>query len=218
MVERINKIARIQRQLIQKLGRQPNDAEIAEEMNCDLTEEKIAHIRKLSIAPISLEKPIGYEDDTHFIDFIEDKKMDSPAKQAEKEELKREIDKIFAENLSSREEKVLRMRFGLLPTTIRPILRLAKETQDPNYRQLMDEVKRLDIHYDTQIQKVEALNNKIFEAAFSKYKTPQILDQAGKEFEVTRERVRQIEAKTIRKFKNVSKTSESKILREFFNH
>ncbi|HHX07605.1 MAG TPA: RNA polymerase sigma factor RpoD, partial [Erysipelothrix sp.] len=158
MVETINKLTRIQRQLVQVYGREPTAEEIAEEMG-NITAEKVREIQKISLEPVSLETPIGEEDDSHLGDFIEDKEIMSPSEYANNELLKQEINMVL-EGLTEREEKVLRMRFGL---------------------------------YDGRTR---------------------TLEEVGKEFNVTRERIRQIEAKALRKLKHPSR---SKRLRDFMD-
>ena len=157
MVETINKMTRIQRQLVQELGRDPSAEEIAEKMGMGVTAEKVREIQKIALDPVSLETPIGEEDDSHLGDFIEDKDALSPDQYANNELLKDEIDLILS-TLTDREEKVIRLRFGL---------------EDGRTR---------------------------------------TLEEVGKEFDVTRERIRQIEAKALRKLKNPTK---SKRLKEF---
>ena len=157
MVETINKMTRIQRQLVQELGRDPSAEEIAAKMGSGMTAEKVREIQKIALDPVSLETPIGEEDDSHLGDFIEDKDAMSPDQYANNELLKDEIDLILS-TLTDREEKVIRLRFGL---------------EDGRTR---------------------------------------TLEEVGKEFDVTRERIRQIEAKALRKLKNPTK---SKRLKEF---
>ncbi len=159
MVETINKLTRIQRQLIQELGREPTAEEIAEQME-GMTPEKVREIQKISLEPVSLETPIGEEDDSHLGDFIEDEGAMSPDDYAANELLKDELNDVLLE-LTDREEKVLRLRFGL---------------DDGRTR---------------------------------------TLEEVGKEFSVTRERIRQIEAKALRKLKHPSR---SKRLKDFLNH
>ncbi len=158
MVETINKLTRIQRQLIQELGREPTAEEIAEKMD-GLTPEKVREIQKISLEPVSLETPIGEEDDSHLGDFIEDEGAMSPDDYAANELLKDELNEVLLE-LTDREEKVLRLRFGL---------------DDGRTR---------------------------------------TLEEVGKEFNVTRERIRQIEAKALRKLKHPSR---SKRLKDFLD-
>ena len=144
MVETINKLIRIQRQLVQELGREPEVEEIAAEM--DLTPEKVREIMKISQEPVSLEKPIGEEEDSHLGDFIPDEDAPSPAAQAATTLLKEELTKVLS-GLTPREEKVLRLRFGL---------------DDGRAR---------------------------------------TLEEVGLEFDVTRERILQIESKALRKLR-----------------
>ncbi|MGM9958716.1 MAG: RNA polymerase sigma factor RpoD [Erysipelotrichaceae bacterium] len=159
MVETINKMTRIQRQLVQKLGRDPSAEEIAKEMSGVITPDKVREIQKIALDPVSLETPIGEEDDSHLGDFIEDKFAMSPDQYANNELLKDEIDLVL-HTLTEREEKVLRLRFGL---------------EDGKTR---------------------------------------TLEEVGKQFDVTRERIRQIEAKALRKLKNPTKC---KRLKEFLD-
>ena len=156
MVETINKLTRIQRQLVQDLGRDPTAEEIAAKME-NITPEKVREIQKIALEPVSLETPIGEEDDSHLGDFIEDKDAVSPNEYATNQLLKDEINLVL-EGLTEREEKVLRLRFGL---------------------------------YDGRTR---------------------TLEEVGKEFNVTRERIRQIEAKALRKLKHPTR---SKRLRDF---
>ena len=157
MVETINKLTRIQRQLVQELDRDPTAEEIAEEMGDGMTPDRVREIQKIALVPVSLETPIGEEDDSQLGDFIEDKVTVSPAEYANNMLLKEEIDNVLLD-LTEREEKVLRLRFGL---------------EDGRTR---------------------------------------TLEEVGREFDVTRERIRQIEAKALRKLKHPNK---SKRLREF---
>ena len=159
MVETINKMTRIHRQLVQKLGRDPSAEEIAKEMGGVITPDKVREIQKIALDPVSLETPIGEEDDSHLGDFIEDKFAMSPDQYANNELLKDEIDLVL-QTLTEREEKVLRLRFGL---------------EDGKTR---------------------------------------TLEEVGKQFDVTRERIRQIEAKALRKLKNPTKC---KRLKEFLD-
>ena len=159
MVETINKLTRIQRQLAQELGREPTAEEIAEKMD-GMTPAKVREIQKISLEPVSLETPIGEEDDSHLGDFIEDEGAMSPDDYASNELLKDELNEVLLE-LTDREEKVLRLRFGL---------------DDGRTR---------------------------------------TLEEVGKEFNVTRERIRQIEAKALRKLKHPSR---SKRLKDFLDH
>ena len=158
MVETINKLTRVQRQLIQELGREPTAEEIADKME-GMTPEKVRDIQKISLEPVSLETPIGEEDDSHLGDFLEDEGAMSPDDYASTELLKDELNEVLLE-LTDREEKVLRLRFGL---------------DDGRTR---------------------------------------TLEEVGKEFNVTRERIRQIEAKALRKLKHPSR---SKRLKDFLD-
>ena len=156
MVETINKLTRIQRQLVQDLGRDPSAEEIAAKME-NISPEKVREIQKIALEPVSLETPIGEEDDSHLGDFIEDKEALSPDEYANNQLLKDEINNVL-QGLTEREEKVLRLRFGL---------------------------------YDGRTR---------------------TLEEVGKEFNVTRERIRQIEAKALRKLKHPTR---SKRLKDF---
>lgn len=153
MVETINKLIRIQRQLIQELGREPEAEELANEMG--MTVEKVREIMKISQEPVSLEKPIGEEEDSHLGDFIPDDDAPSPADQAAFTLLKEQLLEVL-KGLTPREEKVLRLRFGL---------------DDGRTR---------------------------------------TLEEVGKEFNVTRERIRQIEAKALRKMRHPSRSKKLK--------
>lgn len=155
MVETINKLIRVQRQLLQDLGREPSPEEIGEEM--DLAPEKVREILKIAQEPVSLETPIGEEDDSHLGDFIEDQEATSPADHAAYELLKEQLEDVL-DTLTDREENVLRLRFGL---------------DDGRTR---------------------------------------TLEEVGKVFGVTRERIRQIESKALRKLRHPSR---SKRLKDF---
>lgn len=155
MVETINKLMRVQRQLLQELGREPTPEEVAKEMKLPI--ERVAEIQKISQEPVSLETPIGEEEDSHLGDFIMDEKVPVPAEAAASTILREELLKVL-ETLTEREQKVLRLRFGL---------------DDGRTR---------------------------------------TLEEVGKEFNVTRERIRQIEAKALRKLRHPSR---SKKLRDF---
>ena len=157
MVETINKLARVQRQLTQELNREPTDEEIAKKIGISV--EKVREVYKISQDPVSLETPIGEEDDSHLGDFLEDEGAMSPDDYASNELLKDELNEVLLE-LTDREEKVLRLRFGL---------------DDGRTR---------------------------------------TLEEVGKEFNVTRERIRQIEAKALRKLKHPSR---SKRLKDFLD-
>lgn len=155
MVETINKLIRVSRQLLQELGREPTPEEIAQEM--DLTPDKVREIIKIAQEPVSLETPIGEEDDSHLGDFIEDQDVLAPADAAAYELLKEQLEDVL-DTLTEREENVLRLRFGL---------------DDGRTR---------------------------------------TLEEVGKVFGVTRERIRQIEAKALRKLRHPSR---SKRLKDF---
>ncbi len=153
MVETINKLIRVSRQLLQTLGREPSPEEIAAEMN--IPEEKVREILKISQEPVSLETPIGEEEDSHLGDFIEDDNVPAPAEAATQMLLREQLDKVL-DSLTDREKKVLRLRFGL----------------DDGRQRTLEEV--------------------------------------GKEFNVTRERIRQIEAKALRKLRHPSRSKQLK--------
>jgi len=156
MVETINKLTRIQRQLVQDLGREPTAEEISAKME-NVSPEKVREIQRIALEPVSLETPIGEEEDSHLGDFVEDKDAMSPDEYASNQLLKEEINKVL-DGLTEREEKVLRLRFGL---------------------------------YDGRTR---------------------TLEEVGREFNVTRERIRQIEGKALRKLRHPTR---SKHLREF---
>ena len=158
MVETINKIVRIERQLVQELGRTPTANEIAEEAGMSV--EKIHEIMKIAQAPVSLETPIGKEEDSHLGDFIPDEDAPAPADAASRELLKETISEVLF-TLTPREEKVLRLRFGLVDGR------------------------------------------------------PRTLEEVGDEFGVTRERIRQIEAKALRKLRHPMR---SKKLKDFLDN
>lgn len=153
MVETINKLIRVSRQLLQELGREPTPEEIAVEM--DIAVERVREILKIAQEPVSLETPIGEEEDSHLGDFIEDEDAPAPAEAASFILLKEQLEEVL-ETLTSREEKVLRLRFGL---------------DDGRAR---------------------------------------TLEEVGQEFGVTRERIRQIEAKALRKLRHPSRSRKLK--------
>jgi RNA polymerase primary sigma factor len=153
MIETINKLIRTSRHLVQKLGREPTPEEIAERM--DLPLDKVRKILKIAREPISLETPIGEEEDSHLGDFIEDKKAISPLEAAIRYDMQRQINSAL-ETLTPREEKVLRKRFGIGEST------------------------------------------------------DHTLEEVGHDFEVTRERIRQIEAKALRKLRHPSRSKKLK--------
>ncbi len=153
MVETINKLVRVSRRLLQELGREPNDEEIADEMG--ITPEKVREITKVSQDPVSLETPIGEEEDSHLGDFVEDKEATAPSDAASLTMLRTEVEDIL-DTLTPRERRVLQLRFGLI-----------------------------DGHQRT-------------------------LEEVGKRFGVTRERIRQIEAKALRKLRHPSRSKKLK--------
>ena len=157
MVETINKLMRVQRQLLQELGREPTEEEIAAEMN--LSVERVREILKIAQEPVSLETPIGEEEDSHLGDFIQDENVPVPAEAAARMLLKEQLDEVL-DTLTEREQKVLRLRFGMNDGRART------------------------------------------------------LEEVGKEFDVTRERIRQIEAKALRKLRHPSR---SRKLRDFLD-
>ncbi len=157
MVETINKVIRVSRQLLQELGHDPTAEEIAEEMN--MPEERVREILKIAQEPVSLETPIGEEEDSHLGDFIPDEDASEPAEAASFTLLKEQLVEVLS-TLTPREEKVLKLRFGI---------------EDGRTR---------------------------------------TLEEVGKEFNVTRERIRQIEAKALRKLRHPSR---SKKLKDFLN-
>ncbi len=153
MVETINKLIRVSRQLLQELGREPSPEEIAEEMNMPV--ERVREILKISQEPVSLETPIGEEEDSHLGDFIRDENVPIPADAAAFTLLKEQLEEVLG-TLTEREQKVLTLRFGL---------------EDGRAR---------------------------------------TLEEVGKEFNVTRERIRQIEAKALRKLRHPSRSRKLK--------
>ena len=157
MVETINKLIRVSRQLLQDLGREPTPVEIAEKM--DLSVERVREILKISQEPVSLETPIGEEEDSHLGDFIQDDNVPAPADAAAFTMLREPLEEVL-NTLTEREQKVLRLRFGL----------------DDGHARTLEEV--------------------------------------GKEFKVTRERIRQIEAKALRKLRHPSR---SRKLRDYLD-
>ena len=151
MVETIHKLTRVKRQLLQDLGRDPTIEEIAKAM--DVTEEKVAEIQKIAQEPISLENPVGEEEDSTMANFIEDESVKSPVEVATQNLLREQLLGVI-ETLTPREQKVIRLRYGLD-----------------------------DSH-------------------------PRTLEEVGKEFNVTRERIRQIEAKALRKLRNPNRSKK----------
>ena len=157
MVETINKLIRVSRQLLQELGREPTPEEIAAEL--DMPVERVREILKISQEPVSLETPIGEEEDSHLGDFIQDDNVPVPAEAAAQTLLKEQLDEVLS-TLTEREQKVLRLRFGMNDGRART------------------------------------------------------LEEVGKEFDVTRERIRQIEAKALRKLRHPSR---SRKLRDYLD-
>ncbi|MCI9276374.1 RNA polymerase sigma factor RpoD [bacterium D16-50] len=153
MVETINKLIRVSRQLLQELGREPTPEEIAEEMN--MPADRVREILKISQEPVSMETPIGEEEDSHLGDFIEDEQVPAPSDAAAFTLLKEQLVEVLG-TLTEREQKVLRLRFGLDDSRART------------------------------------------------------LEEVGKEFNVTRERIRQIEAKALRKLRHPSRSRKLK--------
>lgn len=153
MVETINKLVRVQRQLVQDLGRDPSNEELADAMGIEI--EKVSEIRKIAQEPVSLETPIGEEEDSHLGDFIEDSSAIDPGEAANYTMLKEQLNDVLS-CLGAREKRVLQLRFGLIDGT------------------------------------------------------PRTLEEVGKEFDVTRERIRQIEAKALRKLKAPNKSEPLK--------
>ena len=153
MVETINKYVRVQRQLLQELGREPQPEEIAKQMNMPV--DRVREIQKISLEPVSLETPIGEEEDSHLGDFIQDDNVPVPAEAAAFTLLREQLDEVLG-TLTEREQKVLKLRFGL---------------EDGRAR---------------------------------------TLEEVGKEFKVTRERIRQIEAKALRKLRHPSRSRKLK--------
>ena len=157
MVETINKVLRTSHSMVQSLGREPTTQEIAAELHMDV--QKVEEILKIAQEPVSLETPIGEEDDSHLGDFIQDDDASQPAEEASYTLLREQLEEVL-KTLTPREEEVLRMRFGLIDGK------------------------------------------------------PHTLEEVGKKFDVTRERIRQIEAKALRKLRHPSR---SKKLRDFLN-
>jgi RNA polymerase primary sigma factor len=158
MVETINKLSRVSRRLEQDIGREPADEELAAEL--DLVAERVREIKKAAQEPVSLEIPVGSEDDSHLGDFVPDEASLSPADVATRQMLKEQMDDVL-DSLTGRERRVLQLRFGL---------------EDGRQR---------------------------------------TLEEVGKEFGVTRERIRQIEAKALRKLRHPTR---SRKLRDYFDH
>jgi len=155
MIEIVNKLVRVSRQLVQTLGREPTSAEIAQQM--DIPEAKVRKVRKIMRVPVSLETPIGEEGDSHLSDLIEDRAQVSPAEAVIKANVQERTARVLR-TLSAREEKIIRMRFGM---------------EDGSER---------------------------------------TLEEVGRSFDVTRERIRQIEAKALRKLRHSSRSGKLKVL------
>jgi RNA polymerase primary sigma factor len=151
MIETINKLNRISRQMLQEMGREPTPDELAVRM--EMPEDKVRKVLKIAKEPISMETPIGDDEDSHLGDFIEDTSVESPIDSATMESLRETTHSVLA-GLTPREAKVLRMRFGI------------------------------DMHTD------------------------HTLEEVGKQFDVTRERIRQIEAKALRKLRHPSRSEQ----------
>ena len=157
MVETINRVLRTSHSMVQKLGREPTTKEIADELHIE--ESKVEEVLKIAQEPVSLETPIGEEEDSHLGDFIQDDEASQPSEEASYTLLREQLEEVLS-TLTPREEQVLRMRFGLTDGK------------------------------------------------------PHTLEEVGKEFDVTRERIRQIESKALRKLRHPSR---SKKLRDFLN-
>ncbi len=158
MIETINKLNRVSRQMVQEMGREPTPEELGKRL--DMPEEKVRRVLKISKEPISMESPVGDDEDSHLGDFIEDTSMISPVDSATAEGLREATREVLA-NLTQREAKVLRMRFGI------------------------------------------------------EMNTDHTLEEVGRQFDVTRERIRQIEAKALRKLRHPSRSEH---LRSFLDH
>ena len=158
MVETINRMVRTQRKLTQDLRREPTPQEIADEMGISV--EKVQQIQKIAQEPVSLETPVGEEDDSTLGDFVHDIEMPNPLEYTMNEKFKEEIDK-FLKELTPREEKVIRLRYGLIDGRSRT------------------------------------------------------LEEVGKEFDVTRERIRQIEAKALRRLRHPARQRALKCLKGY---
>ena len=153
MIETINKLNRVSRQMMQDMGREPTPEELSQEL--DMPEDKVRKVLKIAKEPISMETPIGDDEDSNLGDFIEDTVIESPLENATDESLHFATDDVLS-SLTAREAKVLRMRFGI------------------------------------------GMN------------TDHTLEEVGKQFDVTRERIRQIEAKALRKLKHPSRSKQLK--------
>ena len=140
MVETINKLIRVSRQLLQELGREPSPEEIAEEMDIPV-EKVVREILKISQEPVSLETPIGEEEDSHLEDFIQDENVPVPADAAAFTLLKEQLDEVLG-TLTEREQKVLRLRFGLDDSRARTLEEVGKEFNVTRERIRQIEAKR----------------------------------------------------------------------------
>lgn len=160
MVETINKLNKVERSLTQEFGREPTIDELCEEMGGSVngfTTKKISLIKKLNVEPVSLDKPIGSDEESQFVDFVKDNNILTPDQFTEKGLVAEHINQLFKSVLKDKEETIIKMRYGLSP-----------------------------------------------------YPGPMTLEEVGEEFGVTRERIRQIEAKALRKLKHPSKSAKLK--------
>jgi RNA polymerase primary sigma factor len=160
MVETINKVVKMERSLIQEHGRVPTIDELTQALGgpaAGFSVKKVADIKKISVDPVSLDKPVGHDEESQFVDFVRDADMPTPNKFAEHDLVLEHIDQLFKTALNEKEEEVIRMRYGLHP-----------------------------------------------------YPAPLTLEEVGGKLGKTRERVRQIEAKALRKLKHPSKSSKLK--------
>lgn len=167
MVETINKLSKTERQLMQELGRDPTPEELSEAMGghvAGFSPKKIISIKKLNVDPVSLDKPVGKDEESKFVDFVKDNDALTPDQFTEKELMGEHIDDILRKFLQEKEEKIIRMRYGLYP-----------------------------------------------------YPNAMTLEEVGQKFKITRERVRQIEAKALRKIKHPSKSGVLKAFTESNN-
>ena len=216
MVETTNKIKRIRRALTQELGREPTIQEITDQLEDNMSRDKVLNIINMMIEPISLEKPIGDDEDTSFGNFLKDESLDSPVEKSNQLELLKILEVTFENILTEREEKVLRMRNPLMPLRLKTVLRLAKENHDPDYPALLNYVIKNDFHFETKVDTILFKKYPLLYKAIQKYEYPLTLEEVGKEFNVTRERIRQIEEKTKRKLKNMNINKYYKNLKVFY--
>ena len=140
--------------------------------------------------------------------------MDSATKQAEDYNVLKSLDKVFKEFLSPREEKIIRMRFGICPTTSEVVVRLYRYNKQNQKISLDQEIGRLGLHQNTVIEKCFYLSN-LLDEEIKKYTTPQLLEFMSAEFDLSKERIRQIETNVIRKFRNNPQYSDIRILKHF---